>query len=174
MRFAVRHSAFGGGGTDPGVIGFIPAAANWESEVASAAAAASGTVEILGRNLPHANGPLTPFAGRSPSPDGWAELPAFRDLLPPLVHPTRAGQGKELPNPARMDTTAMDTIAGAKLLRARFQSRGFQPDQAVMHGDRRATFIRMDDGAAIIRHWGDSHAVAVPPDSLSLPSPKRR
>jgi hypothetical protein len=69
-----------------------------------------------------------------------------------------------------MDTTAMDTIAGARILRERFRS-VFQPDQAVMHGDRRATFIRMSDGAAIIRHWGDSRAVAVPLESLSKPPP---
>lgn len=73
-----------------------------------------------------------------------------------------------------MDATAMDTIAGSKLLQERLRSRGFQPDQAVMHGDRRATFIRMHDGAAVIRHWGDSRAVAVPPGSLSLPALKRR
>jgi hypothetical protein len=68
----------------------------------------------------------------------------------------------------------MDTIAGAKILQERFQSAVFRPDQAVMHGNRRATFIRMDDGAAIIRHWGDSHAVAVPPGSLSYPPAKQR
>jgi hypothetical protein len=73
-----------------------------------------------------------------------------------------------------MDATAMDTIAGAKILQARLQSRAFQPDQAVMHGERRATFIRMSDGAAIIRHWGDSHAVAVSSDSLSHMLAKRR
>jgi hypothetical protein len=73
-----------------------------------------------------------------------------------------------------MDATAMDTIAGAKILQARLQSRAFQPDQAVMHGERRATFIRMSDGAAIIRHWGDSHAVAVSPGSLSHVPAKRR
>jgi hypothetical protein len=73
-----------------------------------------------------------------------------------------------------MDTTAMDTIAGSKILEARLRFPMFQPDRAVMHGARRATFIRMDDGAAIIRHWGESLAVAVPPESLSLPSTKRR
>jgi hypothetical protein len=26
----------------------------------------------------------------------------------------------------------------------------------------------MSGGVAIIRHWGDSHAVAVPPETLSL------
>ncbi len=43
-----------------------------------------------------------------------------------------------------------------------------------MHGDRRATFIRMHGGEAIIRHWGDSRAVSVPPGSLSLPEVRRR
>jgi hypothetical protein len=42
-----------------------------------------------------------------------------------------------------------------------------------MHGDRRATFIRMDGGAAIIRHWGESHALAVAPESLTHPPSKR-
>lgn len=68
----------------------------------------------------------------------------------------------------------MDTIAGSKLLQERFRSLAFQPEQAVLHGDRRATFIRMHDGAAIIRHWGDSRAIAVSPGSLSLPETKRR
>jgi hypothetical protein len=43
------------------------------------------------------------------------------------------------------------------------------PDQPVLHGGRRATFLHMSKGAAIIRYWGGSHAVAVPPQSLSLP-----
>jgi len=43
------------------------------------------------------------------------------------------------------------------------------PDQPVLHAGRRATFLHMSRGAAIIRHWGDSHAVAVPPESLTLP-----
>ena len=74
-----------------------------------------------------------------------------------------------------MDTNALDTIAGSKILQARLRSGGaFQPDQAVMHGDRPATFIRLDAGAAIIRHWGDSRAVSVPLGSLSLPEAKRR
>jgi hypothetical protein len=71
--------------------------------------------------------------------------------------------------------TAMNTISGSKILQARLQSAAaFQPDQAVMHGDRRATFIRMHHGAAIIRHWGDSRAVSVRPGSLSLPEVRRR
>jgi hypothetical protein len=73
-----------------------------------------------------------------------------------------------------MDTTAMDTIAGAKILQGRFQAGALQPEQAVMHADRGATFIRMSAGSAIIRHWGDSRAVAVPPESLTLPPPKPR
>jgi hypothetical protein len=71
-----------------------------------------------------------------------------------------------------MYTLGLDTIAGAKLLQLKFGAVGaFQPDQAVMHGDRRARFIRMSDGAAIIRHWGDTQPVAVPPEALSLPPP---
>ncbi len=51
---------------------------------------------------------------------------------------------------------AMDSIAG------------LQPEQPVLHRGRRATFLHMRRGAAIIRYWGSSHAVSVPPDSLSL------
>jgi hypothetical protein len=70
-----------------------------------------------------------------------------------------------------MYTLGLDTIAGSRLLRLRFGSAGvFQPDQAVMHGDRRARFIRISDGAAIIHHWGDSHPIAVSLETLSLPS----
>jgi hypothetical protein len=72
-----------------------------------------------------------------------------------------------------MDTLGLDTIAGAKLLQLRFGPAGaFQPDQAVMHGSRRARFICVKQGAAIIQHWGDSHAVAVPLESLSIPPRK--
>jgi hypothetical protein len=46
-------------------------------------------------------------------------------------------------------------------------------DQPVLHGRRQATFLHMSKGAAIIRYWGDSHAVAVPPEALSLPPMKR-
>jgi hypothetical protein len=67
----------------------------------------------------------------------------------------------------------MDTVAGARILRSRVQF-AFRPDQAVMHGDRRATFIRLSGGDAIIRHWGDSRAVSVPLESLSLPLTRRR
>jgi hypothetical protein len=67
----------------------------------------------------------------------------------------------------------MDTVAGARILQARFEF-AFQPDQAVMHGDRRATFIRMGAGGAVIRHWGESRAISVPLDSLSHPLAKRR
>jgi hypothetical protein len=41
-------------------------------------------------------------------------------------------------------------------------------DQPVLHAGRRATFLHMSGGSAIIRYWGGSHAVAVPPESLSL------
>jgi hypothetical protein len=72
-----------------------------------------------------------------------------------------------------MYTLGLDTIAGAKLLQLKFGASGvFQPDQAVMHGDRRARFIRVSDGAAIIRHWGGSQPVAVPTETLSLPPEK--
>ena len=42
-------------------------------------------------------------------------------------------------------------------------------DQHVLHGGRRATFLHMSRGEAIIRYWGDSHAVAVPPEALTFP-----
>jgi hypothetical protein len=72
-----------------------------------------------------------------------------------------------------MYTLGMDTIAGSKLLQLKFGATGaFQPDQAVLHGDQRARFVRISDGAAIIRYWGDSHSVAVPPETLSLPPRK--
>jgi hypothetical protein len=67
----------------------------------------------------------------------------------------------------------MDTVAGARILQSRFQF-AFRPDQSVIHGDRRATFIRMSGGGAVIRHWGESRAISVPLDSLSLPLAKRR
>jgi hypothetical protein len=80
-----------------------------------------------------------------------------------------------LPHQAPIDPRPLDTIAGAKMLQERMRFFSLYPGQAVMHGDRRATFIRMsNDGAAIVRHWGDSRAVAVRPDSLSLPSRKPR
>jgi hypothetical protein len=50
----------------------------------------------------------------------------------------------------------------------------FRPDQAVLHRDRRATFIRESKGEAIIKYRGDSHAVSVPLESLSLPPSKPR
>jgi hypothetical protein len=79
------------------------------------------------------------------------------------------GRASLLPNLARMYTLGLDTIAGAKLLQLKFGSSGvFQPDQAVMHGDRRARFIRFSNGAAMIRGWGDSQPVAVAPETLSL------
>jgi hypothetical protein len=75
------------------------------------------------------------------------------------------------PKLARMyGSTTLDTIAGSKLLQVRFGSSFvLQPDQSVIHGGRRARFIRMSDGAALIRYCGGSHAVAVSPESLSLP-----
>jgi hypothetical protein len=73
-----------------------------------------------------------------------------------------------------MYTLGLDTIAGAKLLQVKFGSSGaFQPNQAVMHGDRRARFIRVENGAAIIQHWDNSQALAVPLNSLSLPPEKQ-
>lgn len=42
------------------------------------------------------------------------------------------------------------------------------PEQHVLHRGRRATFLHMSGGVAIVRHWGDSHAVAVPPEALSV------
>jgi hypothetical protein len=74
-----------------------------------------------------------------------------------------------------MNSIGLDTIAGAKLLQLRFGPAGvFQPEQAVNHGDRRARFIRMSEGAAIIRHCGESHPVAVPLETLSVaPETKR-
>lgn len=40
------------------------------------------------------------------------------------------------------------------------------PDQPVVHRGRRATFLHLSRGAAIIRYWGDSHAVSVAPEAL--------
>jgi hypothetical protein len=78
-------------------------------------------------------------------------------------------------NPASTNPAPLDTIAGARMLHERFRAFSLTSDQAVMHGGRRATFIRMsNDGAAIIRRWGDSRAVAVAPDTLSLPPRRRR
>ncbi len=48
------------------------------------------------------------------------------------------------------------------------------PEQHVVHRGRRATFLSMRRGEAIIRYWGDSHAVAVSPADLSLPRAKLR
>jgi hypothetical protein len=47
-------------------------------------------------------------------------------------------------------------------------------DQPVLHGGRRATFLHMNRGAAIIRYWGDNHAVAVPLEALSFAPAKSR
>ena len=46
------------------------------------------------------------------------------------------------------------------------------PEQPVVHRGRRATFLHMSRGEAIIRYWGGSHAVSVPPEALSLPPAK--
>jgi hypothetical protein len=47
-------------------------------------------------------------------------------------------------------------------------------DQRVLHAGRPATFLHIRGGLAIIRYRGGSHAVAVPPEALSLPpSPAR-
>jgi hypothetical protein len=46
------------------------------------------------------------------------------------------------------------------------------PDQPVWHAGRRATFLHMRRGEAIIRYWGGSHAVSVSPEALSFPPPK--
>jgi hypothetical protein len=99
---------------------------------------------------------------------------------PPLLSETNGyhserrqpgGRAQWAQNLACMYTLGLDTIAGAKLLHVKFGSAGvFEPDRSVMHGDRRARFIRMHKGAAVIRHSDDSHPVAVPPDSLSIPS----
>ena len=61
-----------------------------------------------------------------------------------------------------MDSVQMDALAVVYL------------DQPVLHGGRRATFLHMSRGEAIIRYWGDSHAVAVPPETLSLPHVRSR
>jgi hypothetical protein len=75
-----------------------------------------------------------------------------------------------VPNLARMYTLGLDTIAGAKLLQLKFGPAGnFQPNQAVLHEGRRARFIGMDGGAAIIRYGGDIHPAAVPLETLSPP-----
>jgi hypothetical protein len=47
-------------------------------------------------------------------------------------------------------------------------------DQHVMHAGRRATFLHLSRGEAIIRYWGESHAVAVSPETLSLPPRRSR
>ncbi len=48
------------------------------------------------------------------------------------------------------------------------------PDQHVLHGGRRATFLHMSRGEAVIRYWGESHAIAVPPETLVLPPRRAR
>jgi hypothetical protein len=47
-----------------------------------------------------------------------------------------------------METLGIDTIAGTRLLQLKLGSAGaFQPDQPVVHEDRRAGFIRISDAA---------------------------
>jgi len=60
-----------------------------------------------------------------------------------------------------MDSVQMDALAVVYL------------DQPVLHDGRRATFLHMNRGEAIIRYWGDSHAVAVPPEALTFPPLKK-
>lgn len=72
--------------------------------------------------------------------------------------------------PWGMYTLGLDTIAGSKLLQLKFGPSGvFQPEQAVMLGERRARFIRVRDGEAIIQPWGAAQPIGVPPETLSLP-----
>jgi hypothetical protein len=47
-------------------------------------------------------------------------------------------------------------------------------EQHVLHAGRRATFLHMSRGEAVIRYWGDSHALAVLPETLSLPPRRAR
>jgi hypothetical protein len=47
-------------------------------------------------------------------------------------------------------------------------------DQAVLYAGRPATFLHIRNGLAIIRYRGGSHAVAVPPEALSLPPNRAR
>ena len=89
-------------------------------------------------------------------------------MLPPDRVWRLEGRATALPNLARMYTLGLDTIAGSKLLQLKFGRRGlFQADEVVLHGDRRARFIRVSEGAAIIRSWGDGCPVAVPLETLS-------
>ena len=124
----------------------------------------------------------TPGVGRLP---GFR--PAGRDAPPPKYTDVAEQQLRvEWPDTVRlpagrtstsaaetggMYTLGLDTIGGAKLLQLKFGAAGaFQPDQAVLHGGRRARFVRMSDGAAIIRHVGDDRPVAVALETLSVPS----
>ena len=76
---------------------------------------------------------------------------------------------------AHLYTLGLDTLAGSRLLEVKFGSvPAFRSDQAVMHGDRRARFIGIRSGDAIIRHWGESDPVAVPLETLSFPPAKQQ
>lgn len=46
-------------------------------------------------------------------------------------------------------------------------------DHPVLHAGRPATFLHMSGGVAIIRYCRGSHAVAVPPETLSLRTASR-
>lgn len=75
---------------------------------------------------------------------------------------------------AHLYTLGLDTLAGSRLLQVKFGSvPAYRSDQAVMHGDRRARFIGIRNGDAIIRHWGDHDPVAVPLETLSFPPAKQ-
>jgi hypothetical protein len=92
-----------------------------------------------------------------------------------VKEPRSGGWPKAPANLDRVYTLGLDTIAGSKLLQLKFGPFGvFQPDQTVMHGDRRARFIRISAGAAVIQHLGNSRPDAVPPESLSLPPKEPR
>jgi hypothetical protein len=72
-----------------------------------------------------------------------------------------------------MDPTG-DLYAQQSVVPKRGGAPSLSPDQPVLHGRRRATFLHLSRGAAIIRYWGDSHAVSVPLEALSLPPPATR
>lgn len=102
-----------------------------------------------------------------------ARRPRLRSWGRPDGRPTNASEdGQERCRNFRgMDSLGLDTIAGAKLLQVKFgAAAAFQPDQAVMHEDRRARFIGARDSVAIIRYSADRNPIAVPLEALSLPA----
>jgi hypothetical protein len=110
---------------------------------------------------------------RQPSTARCSGTASTSGELPASVTEKLGGGEHALPNLARMYSLGLETIAGAKLLQLKFGSAAhFQPDHSVVHDDRRARFIRVQDGAALVRHPGDSDPVAVPLDALSLPPAK--